>query len=144
MISDILHTVHEASEQDADRAVAAAKAAQPAWAALSIEERSKPFKKLAALVREHNAELAELEALSMGVPVSTYFHAHAFASTFDYYSEAGYNNQGNSSLNTPGFVNLTFRQPFGGGFPQIYLLVLVYIRSVLMCFQSLQIFFEDI
>ncbi|KAH9220545.1 aldehyde dehydrogenase [Leptodontidium sp. 2 PMI_412] len=110
---EVVAKVHEASEQDADRAVAAAKAAQPAWAALSIEERSKPFKKLAALVREHNAELAELEALSMGVPVSTYFHAHAFASTFDYYSEAGYNNQGNSSLNTPGFVNLTFRQPFG-------------------------------
>lgn len=109
-------TVHEASEQDADRAVAAAKAAQPAWAALSVEERAKPFKKLAALVRQHNAELAELEALSMGHPVSTYFHAHAFASTFDHYSEAGYNNQGTSSLNTPGFVNLTFRQPFGGRF----------------------------
>ncbi|KAK0123196.1 hypothetical protein ONS96_010196 [Cadophora gregata f. sp. sojae] len=110
---EVVAKVHEASEQDADRAVAAAKAAQPAWAALSVEERAKPFKKLAALVRQHNAELAELEALSMGHPVSTYFHAHAFASTFDHYSEAGYNNQGTSSLNTPGFVNLTFRQPFG-------------------------------
>ncbi len=106
-------TVHEASEQDADRAVAAAKAAQPAWAALSIEERAKPFKKLAALIREHNDELAELEALSMGSPVSSYFHAYACAHYFDYFAEAGYNNQGTSSLNTPGFVNLTFRQPFG-------------------------------
>jgi acyl-CoA reductase-like NAD-dependent aldehyde dehydrogenase len=57
--------------------------------------------------------LAKLEALSMGRPVSTYFDAYAFASTFDYYSESGYNMQGTSSLNTPGYVNLTFRQPFG-------------------------------
>ena len=49
----------------------------------------------------------------MGRPVSTYFDAYAFASTFDYYSESGYNMQGTSSLNTPGYVNLTFRQPFG-------------------------------
>jgi acyl-CoA reductase-like NAD-dependent aldehyde dehydrogenase len=96
-----------------DRAVAAAKAAQPAWAALTVEERSKCFKKLAALVREHNDELARLEALSMGKPVSTYIDGHAFSFMFDYYSEAGYNIQGTSSLNTPGFVNLTFRQPYG-------------------------------
>ena len=103
----------EASEEDVDRAVAAAKAAQPAWAALTVEQRSKCFKKLAALVREHNSELARLEALSMGKPVSTYIDGHAFSWHFDYYSESGYNVQGTSSLNTPGFVNLTFRQPYG-------------------------------
>jgi acyl-CoA reductase-like NAD-dependent aldehyde dehydrogenase len=49
----------------------------------------------------------------MGKPVSTYIDGHAFSFMFDYYSEAGYNIQGTSSLNTPGFVNLTFRQPYG-------------------------------
>jgi len=105
--------VSEASEQDTDRAVAAAKAAQPGWAALSVEVRSGYFKKLAALVREHHAELAHLEALSMGKPVSTYFDAFAFAGTFDHYSEAGYTPQGTSSMNTPGYINLTLRQPYG-------------------------------
>jgi len=105
--------VSEASEEDVNRAVAAAKAAQPAWAALTVEQRSSCFKKLAALVREHNDELARLEALSMGKPVSTYIDGHAFSWHFDYYSESGYNVQGTSSLNTPGFVNLTFRQPYG-------------------------------
>lgn len=49
----------------------------------------------------------------MGKPVSTYIDGHAFAFTFDYYSESGYNVQGTSSLNEPGYVNLTFRQPYG-------------------------------
>lgn len=49
----------------------------------------------------------------MGRPVKAYFDAYAFAQTFDYYSESGYNMQGTSSLNTPGYINLTFRQPFG-------------------------------
>jgi len=105
--------VHEASEKDVDRAVAAAKAAQPAWAATPIATRTKLFKKLAALVLEHEDELAKLEALSMGIPVSTYFHAHAFADNFEYFAEAGFNVQGTTSLNTPGFVNMTFRQPYG-------------------------------
>jgi acyl-CoA reductase-like NAD-dependent aldehyde dehydrogenase len=49
----------------------------------------------------------------MGKPVSTYWDAHAFAGTFDHYSEAGYNMQGTTSLNTPGYINLTLRQPYG-------------------------------
>jgi aldehyde dehydrogenase (NAD+) len=49
----------------------------------------------------------------MGLPVSGYFHAAAAAKIFDHYSEAGYTIQGTSSLATPGFVNLTFRQPYG-------------------------------
>lgn len=110
---EVVAKVSEASEEDVDCAVAAAKAAQPAWAALTVEARSSCFKKLAALVREHNDELARLEAVSMGKPVSTYIDGHAFSFMFDYYSEAGYNIQGTSSLNTPGFVNLTFRQPYG-------------------------------
>jgi aldehyde dehydrogenase (NAD+) len=49
----------------------------------------------------------------MGRPVSTYFDNHACASAFEHYAEAGYDAQGVSSLNTPGFVNMTFKQPYG-------------------------------
>lgn len=49
----------------------------------------------------------------MGRPVSTYFDNNAAASTFDHYAEAGYEVQGTSSLHTPGFVNMTFKQPYG-------------------------------
>jgi len=109
----VVAKVHEASEHDTDRAVAAAKAAFPEWSALSPKQRGVYFKKLAALVRESFDELAHLEAISMGRPKSNYFDAFACADIFEHYSEAGYEVQGTASLNTPGYVNMTLRQPFG-------------------------------
>jgi aldehyde dehydrogenase (NAD+) len=108
-----LVSVSEASEKDTDDAVAAAKAAFPAWSALSPPERGKYLKKLAGLLRESHKEMSWLEAMSMGRPVSTYFDAFVAAADYEHYSEIGYDAQGTSSLNTPGFVNLTFRQPYG-------------------------------
>lgn len=48
----------------------------------------------------------------MGRPVTSYFDAHAAADYFRYFSEAAYH-MGTSSLNTPGFVNMGVKQPFG-------------------------------
>jgi aldehyde dehydrogenase (NAD+) len=113
----VLNSVHssvaEASVEDTNAAVFAAKAAQPAWSRLSPSERGRYMKKLAGLIRESHDELAYLEAISMGRPVAGYFDSTAAASRFDYFGEAGYLAQGSTSLNTPGFVNMTFRQPFG-------------------------------
>jgi aldehyde dehydrogenase (NAD+) len=105
--------VHEASEEDTNRAVAAAKAAFPSWSALSPEQRAPYLKRLAALVRESRDELASLEAASMGRPIDGYFDAHVCASRFDYFAEAGYVVQGTTSVQTPGFLNMTLRQPYG-------------------------------
>jgi acyl-CoA reductase-like NAD-dependent aldehyde dehydrogenase len=106
-------TVHEASEQDTDRAVAAAKEAFPSWSALSPDQRAPYFKKLAKLIRESNDELAALEAASMGKPIGAFFDAYACASKWDYYSEVGYDVQGTTSVQTPGYINMTLRQPYG-------------------------------
>jgi aldehyde dehydrogenase (NAD+) len=105
--------VHEASEQDTDNAVAAAKAVFPAWSALSPDQRGQYFKKLANLIRQHNDELAALEAVSMGKPLGAFFDGHACAAKFDRYAEAGYLVQGTSSVQTPGYLNMTLRQPYG-------------------------------
>jgi aldehyde dehydrogenase (NAD+) len=105
--------VFEASVDDTNAAVAAAKAAQPGWAALSPGQRGAPMKKLAALIRESHDELASLEALSMGRPVRTYFESGMAAERFEYFAAAGYDIKGSSSLNTPGFTNITLKQPFG-------------------------------
>ncbi|KAJ5728081.1 Retinal dehydrogenase 1 [Penicillium malachiteum] len=105
--------VSEATEEDTNTAVAAAKAAFPAWSALSPQEKGVYFKKLAVLIRESHAELAELEALSMGRPVSAYFESFVAAQTLDHYSETGYDIMGASSLNQKGYVTMTMRQPYG-------------------------------
>ncbi|KAK4622276.1 Aldehyde dehydrogenase, partial [Fulvia fulva] len=105
--------ISEASVDDTNRAVAAAKAAFPAWAAKSPAERGALMKALAGKIRPLHDELAQLNAMDMGRPVSTYFDGYYAASLFEHYAEAGYEAKGTTSLNTPGFVNMTFRQPIG-------------------------------
>ncbi len=59
------------------------------------------------------SELAYLEAISMGKPVSRYFDGFGAAGHLDHYAEAWASIQGQSSLNTPGHVTMTLRQPYG-------------------------------
>lgn len=112
----VLHThilsVAEASEDDVNTAVAAAEAAFPAWSALSPTERGLPLKKMAEKILASKDELASLDAISMGRPVDGYFDANYAGVHFNYFGEAAYA-QGKTSLNTPGFLNMSLRQPFG-------------------------------
>ena len=71
------------------------------------------MKKLSELITEANDELAVLEAMSMGKPVSWFWDAKAAAHNFAYYAEAGYEATGKTSLHSKGLVNMTWRQPFG-------------------------------
>jgi acyl-CoA reductase-like NAD-dependent aldehyde dehydrogenase len=49
----------------------------------------------------------------MGKPLGAFFDAYACAGKWDRYAEAGYNVQGNTSVQTPGYLNMTLRQPYG-------------------------------
>jgi len=92
--------------------VDAAQAAFPAWSALSPQQRGLPLKKMGELVISEKDELAQLDAIAMGRPVSTYYDSSYAATHFNYFAEAAYP-QGHTSLNTPGFMNMSLRQPFG-------------------------------
>lgn len=59
-------TVSEAGVEDVDAAVAAAKAAFPAWSELSAGERGDWLYKLADALEKRMPELAYLDAISMG------------------------------------------------------------------------------
>lgn len=63
-----LGRVAEASATDVDLAVAAAKAAQPAWAATPPTERSDRLRALAGSLRRHSEELALLDSIDCGNP----------------------------------------------------------------------------
>jgi len=104
--------VAESTVDDVNTAVDAAQAAFPAWSALSPQQRGVPLKKMAELVLAEKDELARLDAIAMGRPVQTFFDANYAATHFNYFAEAAYP-QGNTSLNTPGFLNMSLRQPFG-------------------------------
>lgn len=59
-----------AGADDVDAAVAAARAAQPHWAALPPLHRAGVLHRLADLLEHHAPEAAELAALDNGTPVS--------------------------------------------------------------------------
>lgn len=70
------------------------------------------MKRMADLVLVEKDRLAKLDAMSMGRPVDIFFDAHYAATHFNYFAEAGYG-QGHTSLNTPGYFNMSLRQPYG-------------------------------
>lgn len=65
-----LAEVQVAARQDIDRAVASAQEGQKVWAARTPAQRSRVLLKAAQLLRERNDELAELETLDTGKPLS--------------------------------------------------------------------------
>ncbi|KAE8422711.1 aldehyde dehydrogenase domain-containing protein [Aspergillus pseudocaelatus] len=94
--------VSEASVEDTNDAVAAAQAAFPAWSSLSPRDRGAYMLKLADLIIKSEKELAYLEAISMGRPVSGYWDAKGAAEKL----------QSDEPEHT-GFINMTLRQPYG-------------------------------
>jgi aldehyde dehydrogenase (NAD+) len=62
---------------------------------------------------ESNNELAKLETLSTGRPISQFFDASFAARFFGYFAGGGWTAQGTASLNTPGHLNMTVKQPYG-------------------------------
>jgi aldehyde dehydrogenase (NAD+) len=66
---ETLAEVAQASEADVARAVDAARAAAPGWAALSGLERGKYVFRIARLIQERARELAVVETLDGGKPI---------------------------------------------------------------------------
>jgi aldehyde dehydrogenase (NAD+) len=65
----VLAEVVAAGPSDVDSAVAAARAAFPAWSALPGRERGKYLYRLARLIQERSRELAVLESIDNGKPI---------------------------------------------------------------------------
>ena len=66
---EVLATLSQATEDDVDAAVAAARKAQPKWARLGGHGRARYLYALARLVQKHSRLLAVLETLDNGKPI---------------------------------------------------------------------------
>lgn len=64
-----LAEVEIAGEAEVEMAVAAAKAAQPRWAAMTGAERGRILRRVADILRARNDELARIETLDTGKPI---------------------------------------------------------------------------
>ena len=67
---EVLAEVQSASRADVDRAVASAQAGQRIWAGFTAMQRSRVLRKAVDILRERNDELADLETLDTGKPLS--------------------------------------------------------------------------
>jgi betaine-aldehyde dehydrogenase len=67
---EVLANVQRASREDVDRAVASAAAGQKIWAAMTAMQRSRILRKAVDILRARNDELAALETLDTGKPLS--------------------------------------------------------------------------
>lgn len=103
-----------AGAADVDAAVQAAHAAFPAWASVPPLERGKLLRKAAAVLREHAWELAQLDSLNNGNPVSILAHdAHFAAEGIDYFAGLATEIKGETIPMGDGNLNYTVREPLG-------------------------------
>jgi len=73
---EVVGSAPMSSAEDVDRAVAAARAAFPGWAATAPSDRADLLKTLNELIRGHATELARLVQLEMGAPFEFAFSEH--------------------------------------------------------------------
>ena len=67
---EVLAELQRASRDDVDKAVASAAAGQKVWAAMTAMQRSRILRCAVDILRERNDELAELETLDTGKPLT--------------------------------------------------------------------------
>lgn len=107
--------IAEAREEDIDRAVAAAKAAHPAWAAMDAADRGQLLLKLADAIEANTEEFIKLESLDTGHPVrdARKLDVPRTARCFRYFGGIADKVEGTLPPVTPGFVNYVQRESLG-------------------------------
>ncbi|KAK5694397.1 hypothetical protein LTR17_024847 [Elasticomyces elasticus] len=103
-----------AAAADVNTAVAAAKRAQPAWAARPASARAAVLRKFADLMQQNVARIAELDRVCLGKPVAASVgEIEGACDLVRFFSGQAELMYGQTSLSRPGQLNITLRQPFG-------------------------------
>jgi acyl-CoA reductase-like NAD-dependent aldehyde dehydrogenase len=106
-------TLESASAEDADAAVARARAAYPAWRATTPRDRARLLRRLAGLVEEHGEELARIESRNVGKPIAgARAEVAMVADVFHFYAGAVDKHHG-ETIPVAGGIDMTFREPLG-------------------------------
>jgi 5-carboxymethyl-2-hydroxymuconic-semialdehyde dehydrogenase len=111
---EVLAEVANGGEQEIDAAVAAAKAAFPAWAALAASERAKLIRKLGDLIAKHVPEISRTETDDTGQVIAQTGKqlVPRAADNFYYFAEMCVRVDGHT-YPTPTHLNYTLFHPVG-------------------------------
>jgi betaine-aldehyde dehydrogenase len=105
--------LEQAGVEETDRAVAAARAAYPAWRAVKPADRTRLLRRLAVLLEQHGEELARLETSNTGKPLGdSRWEIGMVADVFHFYAGAVEKHYGDT-IPVGGGVDMTFREPLG-------------------------------
>ena len=114
---DVLAQIAEADKADIDKAVAAARRAFESgpYPKMTARERGRLLTKLGNLIRDNAEELARLETLDNGKPIteSRYVDIGMSAGTFEYYGGWADKLEGTVIPVDGNFLNYTRREPVG-------------------------------
>jgi betaine-aldehyde dehydrogenase len=109
----VLAEVAQAGAEEADAAVARAKAAFPAWRSVAPRDRAAMLRRLAEALEQASGELATLEARNAGKPIGdARGEIGMVVETFRYYAGAPERLLGDT-IPVAGGVDFTFREPLG-------------------------------
>jgi betaine-aldehyde dehydrogenase len=110
---ETIATLESAGVEETDAAVAAAKAAFPAWRAVSPGDRARLLRRLATLGEEHHEELSRIESENVGKPINgARGEVGMVADVFHFYAGAIDKRHG-ETIPVAGGVDMTFREPLG-------------------------------
>jgi betaine-aldehyde dehydrogenase len=105
--------LEQAGVEEADAAVARAKAAFLGWRAVTPSDRARLLRRLATLVEENGEELARIETRNVGKPISdSRGEVGMVADVFHFYAGAVDKHYG-ETIPVAGGVDMTFREPLG-------------------------------
>lgn len=113
---EVIAKVADCDDVDVDRAVAAARRAFDfgSWRAETAQERGRILFRLATIVRENAAKLAELETMNNGKPiVESEFDIADVATCFEYYGGLATKIQGDVIPVPDNALSLALREPIG-------------------------------
>ena len=110
---EVVERLEPATAEDADAAVARAKAAFPKWRATAPSDRARLLYRLADALDAEKENLARLESKNTGKPiVEARSEMEMVAATFHYYAGAPERLLGDT-IPVSGGVDITFREPLG-------------------------------
>ena len=111
----VIAEVASGGQKEVDAAVAAAKAAFPAWSTMPIKERSKIMHNVGNLITKNVPELSEMETNDCGQVISQTLGAliPRSANNFHYFAEIAEHMHGESYDSDTGHLNYTMQKPVG-------------------------------
>lgn len=107
-------TIARGTDADVDAAVSAARAAFDPWAAMNPHDRGKLLFRIAIAIEQNSSELALLESLDNGMPLTAATHMVGVALRwFEYFAGWPSKITGSVQPTDPSMFNFTAREPLG-------------------------------